>query len=1364
MSREFGYNPYEPEQNAQEIPKVDKTIAFVDASADTEQRARDLAEAELLKEKEDIDKGATWKNSVPRLWKKFAFTKKYEYARQKKIAAAKKRMEETGNWYLEEGEEDDTAKELAAVVERFVAEADGEARHGEQKQTLEEYLGEDKAEKAQEVKGAIKELMSQYATGELADKEAFIEARNRALNSIEDLPDAVKNQVLGHADNMFDVAESARSAFNHHKSLENLDLDFDIIIAKAKTGVRTKAELNGVDKLVDKLKGTRIGQYVDETTLAAAVAIGYTATAVAFQSVARSRVVAWGTAGAGAIIGGVFAGARENKRVKEERAQHARERAQGKEIKTGSSRREEMEKYIHKSIPAKEVANSLNGLIKEDGVYSEDELKVLIDCVAEVDARIQKSDRDNIDLLRYSDAKLVEQERLDLDKARSKIKAEIKRASGEDESGVTKLYQDKLDALSGYFAGEKESTDKTFNKFKNKKVAWAAIKAVAIGGAVGAVAQEVRSVVHPGETGLIEGIRGKGAEYAVTPMEWVRRYVSGDDSIRLDGAQEALGRGTPDYQQFAGGGAEPLFVDDGNLSPEEYLKKYPDQFDGVHRTLWYDNNTPKPIFDKNELKLWWGGNKNAGLNENGDYVFDISHMKPKGSYHDQFNVDAQNAMRDGKIKLLLSMSENTQAKAVELEVGLDGEIIIPKDSETAKLFFDIDKKGHAVFKGRYAEVAEVMGEKDGVDQVRILATHEGKGVDAVPKDVVIIDDPYKGLPQEGLGKAPEGPYIYPPPIIPIQSRKEMESMGKGIVDPPEESKEKGPIVTPEIKVNPSYGYLYGETSQENKEVFKKLRSSTLDSDPAAHLDHYKESEIYLEHQDPEYLSNMENLANQVGPMSMDVKLAVCIPVAGHQEGKNIYRTLENYSHQTEPSKDFEIVLFVNRPENTEPDETIDEINKFKKDYPEMQIRVINEVLPKEKAKIGYVRKVLNDVVLYRHHQRGSDVPDLIMVSNDADNKGLAPTYVENFIHKFEEDPDTDAYLGQLDWDPESYVNNPLVHVGTRLFQYVDAQSRKKGWHIGSSGANFAFRSSIYAGVGGYLANRAGGEDTALGEAIQSARSGSGRTGIKYGGTRVSRLYTSSRRAIDSLNSGFAPIEQWDKGFSAYDDEVRKIDAGNQLDIDYENSEQVEQLISQTQTMVNRTLQRSKVWGGTSEDPVFKRAMNFLGIKFEVVNPHEIRISDASKLVADLKKYKEEAGKYRGANAEVRQNVRVPLKRENVSTSSDAKLEENQEVVQKDIDIVKLRKTYPGVDFPGPQSLGMEVSKHQEGLRNFIKATEGLNNGFPKDIKFTLGNKFKIDKAKVTLDMTKPYEKIRNDIHVGLRRANPKKWVELKPLT
>jgi len=265
-------------------------------------------------------------------------------------------------------------------------------------------------------------------------------------------------------------------------------------------------------------------------------------------------------------------------------------------------------------------------------------------------------------------------------------------------------------------------------------------------------------------------------------------------------------------------------------------------------------------------------------------------------------------------------------------------------------------------------------------------------------------------------------------------------------------------------------------------------------------------------------------------------------------------------------------------------------------------------------------------VLMRQQERGKDAPELTIVSNDADNKGVSPEYIENFIEKFESNKDVDSYLGQLDFDPDSYIRKPLLHIGIRFYQYLDVQARSKKNHMHTPGANFAMRAKSYASVGGY-ANDVIAEDLVLGSRLALARKGAvNKTATAYGGTRTSRLYTSSRRAEAGLKEGKAPIEMWDSGFNATDNSVRKVNWDEtKAQVDFDNPEQVREFSVQLQDVINRSIKRLSGWGNHTGDTHVKRALSWLGIKYKIINDTEIEITDISKLVEKLKVYKNIGG-------------------------------------------------------------------------------------------------------------------------------------------
>ena len=402
---------------------------------------------------------------------------------------------------------------------------------------------------------------------------------------------------------------------------------------------------------------------------------------------------------------------------------------------------------------------------------------------------------------------------------------------------------------------------------------------------------------------------------------------------------------------------------------------------------------------------------------------------------------------------------------------------------------------------------------------------------------------------------------------------------------------------------------------------------TIDSDPNAILNHYDEIERYLNGLTSSYMGSVRNLVKQIiSPMPNSVRLVICIPVAGHQEGKYIYESLKNYTYQTADSISYEIVVFVNHPDKDRsgkpitPDETIDEIKRFKRDYPKIPVHMIYAVIPIDKAKIGYVRKLLTDAVLLRHHTRGKNVPDLIIVSNDADNKGVAPHYIANFIKKLDANPRIDGLVGQIEWDPESYIKYPLIYVGTRLFQYFGIVERKRLNYIGTSGANFAFRSSIYAAIQGYETQYDVGEDTSLGQKIMDIRNSN--KAIGFAGVRVSRIYTSSRRAIYALQNSIPPAAQWDKiSFTAFDDEVRKLTMEQDIDTDYDDPATLQRLLKGFEWVINSTYEHWRRW--LDSDPrifnYFEKALSWIGIKF-TFEGGKFKIIDMTRLIKKLKVY------------------------------------------------------------------------------------------------------------------------------------------------
>jgi hypothetical protein len=242
-----------------------------------------------------------------------------------------------------------------------------------------------------------------------------------------------------------------------------------------------------------------------------------------------------------------------------------------------------------------------------------------------------------------------------------------------------------------------------------------------------------------------------------------------------------------DFHMVGGGHASEHAAD--------YLNEHPELTHTIHRELWYDNNTPHP-FDKNELQTHWG-NHDTGLDDKGNYVFNVAHMTADGSYHHGLSINAQDAIKHHGIKMIFSLSQDTQRHVFEVPIDAHGNAIIDKDSPLAKLMFE-QKDGHAVFTGKYAEVVQSVGHGgDGGEKVRILSSVIGKGHE-------MIDGP-KSIPTIRMDLPGKWDYEVPD-YIPAIPRTPLERAGE---------KDKKNQLLKILKTLPPEGTIVAEEAKDN---------------------------------------------------------------------------------------------------------------------------------------------------------------------------------------------------------------------------------------------------------------------------------------------------------------------------------------------------------------------------------------------------------------------------------------------------------------------------------------------------------------------------------------------------------------------
>ncbi|HSW78627.1 MAG TPA: hypothetical protein VLF88_01235, partial [Candidatus Babeliales bacterium] len=468
------------------------------------------------------------------------------------------------------------------------------------------------------------------------------------------------------------------------------------------------------------------------------------------------------------------------------------------------------------------------------------------------------------------------------------------------------------------------------------------------------------------------------------------------------------------------------------VSPHHYVAGHPKEFVPFHRELWYDNNTPGN-YDLNELREYWGGN-GTGINANGDYVLNVAHMLPGWSFHDSQAANAPNLIHNGKMYIALSMSKDTQHFAHFFQVNHNGEAIIPKGSPDAQAMFETTN-GHARFIGGYAEAVQVTGHTpNGGVSGKMLATVVGENqprtvTETVTRSVAFKHHHFVTALHPPAG-GPEGLPTELPPVIPIYSRRGLES-----------------ITYPEVEVAPSYyGYddyedeYYDSAGGERLDRPSAPFARELESDPDTDVDANVVAKRYLEASSSKQKAIVQKLGKNLEkqPKAKSPKAVIMIPAAAHQEGKNIYRTLQQYTLQEGVDKDdFEIVVFANNPLGTKRDKTVSEVRRFQNDFPDIFVRLIEKRLDPKEAKMGWIRKTVTDTVITDLAKRGVDLNEVILVSNDADSLWIDKRYLSTLIRKSEQQKDYDGFLGFVEWDYDAYKAYPQELVATRFMQMID---------------------------------------------------------------------------------------------------------------------------------------------------------------------------------------------------------------------------------------------------------------------------------------------------------------------------------------
>ncbi len=585
------------------------------------------------------------------------------------------------------------------------------------------------------------------------------------------------------------------------------------------------------------------------------------------------------------------------------------------------------------------------------------------------------------------------------------------------------------------------------------------------------------------------------------------------------------------------------------MSEHDYLVSQQENMHAVKRVLWYDNDTPK--FDKNELRLWRGGVGDTGIDAKGDYVYSVRALMEQGSYHQSSSINARELMKEGKLSLLLSVSKGTQNLVFEVPIDSKGNAIIERGSEAWQRLFEKDAQGKAQFTGGFMEVAQTVGTKDGVSQVRILATDIGKNsaeLPPVPQEPE--PTPIKRWSEMNL-MVPADPLVDPPPVVPIVGRK-----------PLEEKDMKS------VPIGPSYyGYYGSGTEQSILDSFER-RGISLDpyfpaekdgksvwvdkeGDPIIRDVARERARInrYLRSGELAHKQEVERLSVGLPPMDERCRVAVLIPA--RFESANLANLLDQYSKQVDKNNQpldpntFEINILVNLKRSETPDDSVRVINQWKTAHPDIHVNAIDVAFDDAVARVGLARRVLTDITLRRSVNRRSQTGSLYLESEDADVVSVDRRTISKLTDDFDLQPSVDVLRGTQDRQPEVLVKNDLLFFSRRLWDFAEIFLRNPKfrptnnaeadfvWHrVISGGWNTAYSAEAYVQVGGHDTSMGIGEDMDIGQKISVLRGSKDQEGrfvhntwtAKASGLRMS---SSPRRFIDGIDQKINPYDDFE---------------------------------------------------------------------------------------------------------------------------------------------------------------------------------------------------------------------------------------------
>lgn len=415
----------------------------------------------------------------------------------------------------------------------------------------------------------------------------------------------------------------------------------------------------------------------------------------------------------------------------------------------------------------------------------------------------------------------------------------------------------------------------------------------------------------------------------------------------------------------------------------------------------------------------------------------------------------------------------------------------------------------------------------------------------------------------------------------------------------------------------------------NLKVQNPPRTLTPDYSPTPATD----IPLYISNWTSSYRHYVTQLASQLPPINPNCRTIVAIPAAAHEEGEHVIDTLKAFKNQTESSHLYELALFLNCPAECTPEEAEKAailskmVDSYMQENPTQSIVCMRGSLSGRRIQsIGFIRSILADALLLRS---SCSIPttDVILLSCDADTRGVTDRYIENFRRCFDASPYTDAFVGRLRWSPEHTFSSPLSFVNQRLAELASLIKLNLSALPCVEGPVFAIRSSVFAAVGGYSFHDEIGEIFSLGERALQFRKGSTKYVARDDAGPASRLYTSSRRADAALHLKVPLYNQWGKfetAFGLSNPAIRSPTPSQSLAPEIVD---IEVLKVGLEDIINKSIAAFAIDRSCNSTELVEKLIHagveqFLGITLSIESSGQVKVQSISKFLNSFEEYRQ----------------------------------------------------------------------------------------------------------------------------------------------